>query len=69
MRNGKVMRVFLAVSIAILVAVVMIILSAVPPLSYVYTWAERNSMKFVWNGLVAGVIALCLLLYHYHLKR
>ena len=62
MRNGKVMKIFIAVAIAILVAVVMTVLSAVPPLSIVYNWAERNNMKFVWNGLVAGVIALCLLL-------
>jgi hypothetical protein len=62
-RKEKVMKIIIAVAIAVLVAVLMTILSAVPPLSTFCNWAERNNMKFLWNGLVAGVIALCLLLY------
>jgi len=63
----KAMRLFMPIIIAILVAVVMVVLSTIPPLSIVYEWAERNNLKFIWYGLIAGVIGLCLSLYR--LKR
>ena len=63
MRNGRVVRIFLAAAVAVLAAVVMTLLSAVPPLSYLYNWADSNQMSFVWAGAEAGVIALCLSLY------
>ena len=70
MKNGAAMKIFLTVAVVVLVALVMTLLSVVPPLSYLYDWAERNNMKFVWGGVIAGVIALCLLLlYHYYLKK
>lgn len=63
MRNGRAVRIFLAAAAAVLAAVVMTLLSAVPPLSYLYNWADSNQMSFVWVGAEAGVIALCLSLY------
>ncbi len=63
MRNGRAVRIFLAAAAAVLAAVVMTLLSAVPPLSNLYDWAESNHMSFVWVGAEAGVIALCLSLY------
>ena len=62
MRNGRAVRIFLAAA-AVLAAVVMTLLSAVPPLSYLYDWTRSNHMSFVWAGAEAGVIALCLSLY------
>lgn len=56
------MKVLLAIAIAVLVAVLMTVFSAVPPLSVIYNWAERNDIMAVWYGFIAGVIALCLLL-------
>ena len=44
----------------------MTLLSADPPLSYLYDWARSNQMSFVWTGAEAGDMALCLPLY---LKR
>lgn len=69
MRNGIVRKIILAIAVAIFAAAVMTLLSAVPPLSYLHDWAERNDAKFVWYGVTAGVVALCWLLYHYHLKK
>ena len=63
MRNGRAVRIFLAAAVAVLAAVAMTLLSAVPPLSYLYDWASSNHMSFVWVGAEAGVIALCLSLY------
>ena len=63
MRNGRAVRIFLAAAAAVLAAVVMTLLSAVPSLSYLYNWTESNHMSFVWIGAEAGVIALCLSLY------
>ena len=62
MRNGRAVRIFLAAAAAaaVLAAVVMTLLSAVPPLSYLYDWAKSSHMSFVWAGTEAGVIALCL---------
>lgn len=56
------MRIIQYVIIAVLIAIVMMILGAVPPLCLIYEWAERNDLKSVWYGLVAGVIAVGLLL-------
>ncbi len=69
MKNGIVCKIILAVAVAVLAAVVMTLLSAVPPISWLHDWAERNDMKFVWYGAIAGVAALCLMLYYHHLKR
>ena len=66
MRNGRAVRIFLAAAAEVLAAVIMTLLSAVPPLSYLYNWADSNQMSFVWVGAEAGVIALCLSLF---LKR
>ncbi len=69
MKNGTGIKISVTVAAALLAAVLMTLLSAVPPLSYLHDWAESNHMMFLWNGLMAGAIALCLSLYHYHLQR
>lgn len=69
MKNGTVMKISVTVAAALLAAVLMTLLSAVPPLSYLHDWAESNHMMFLWNGLTAGAAALRLSLYHYHLQR
>ena len=62
-KNG--MNFLLVIVIAILVAIIMTILSVYPPFSIFYEWTERNHLKYMWYGLVAGVIALCLGVYHH----
>lgn len=57
----SVLKILAAVAVVILVVAAMTVLSAVPPLSIVYSWAERNHVKFVWDGVVAGVAVLCAL--------
>lgn len=57
------MKILKLVAIAILIAVLLTLLSVVPPLSILYKWAERNHLKFIWYGLIAGIIALCLTFY------
>ena len=54
MRNTA-MKALVAVVIAVLAAMVMTLLSAVPPLSYLRDWAEGNNMMYVWYGVIAGV--------------
>lgn len=53
-------KLLISIAVAILVAVGMTVLSAVPPLSLLYGWIERNDMDLVWTGIVAGVISVCL---------
>ncbi len=69
MKNRKVMKISGAVSAAVTAAALMTVLGEVPPLSYLYDWAESSHMMFVWNGLTAGVTALCVTLYYNHLKN
>lgn len=69
MKNRTVMKISGAVSAAVTAAALMTVLGAVPPLSYLYDWAESSHMMFVWNGLTAGVTALCVTLYYNHLKN
>lgn len=63
MKKENVKQIFILLVIAILVGILMTILSAVPPLSLIYEWVERSNLKFIWYGLVAGVIGFCLMLY------
>jgi len=64
MKRGNVMHIFILIAIAILVVVLMTFLSAIPPFSIIYEWTERSNLKFIWYGLVAGIIGFCLILYH-----
>lgn len=63
--KGIVMYLVIAVSVAI----VMTLLSAVPPLHWVYAWTKRNDLPFIWYGLISAVIASSLLLYQKKRKK
>lgn len=63
MKREYLKRAVITVSLAILIAVILTILSAVPPLSLIYQWAERKNLECIWYGLVAGIIAFCLILF------
>lgn len=56
-RQGSAGRVLAAVLLAVGLGVVMTVLSAVPPLSLVYNWAEESGLQVLWFGLVGAVIA------------
>ncbi len=57
-------QISISIIIAIFIAVLMTILSAVPPFSIFYQWLIRNELNEVWYGLIAGTIGFCLVLYH-----
>ena len=56
-------QVFICIDIAVAIAVLMTVLSIVPPLSVIYDRTAGSSLNFVWSGLVAGVISLGLTAY------
>ena len=49
-------HVCIMLAIAVFAAVVMTVLSGVPPLSGLYNWLAEHDMEAVWVGLTAGVI-------------
>lgn len=53
---GGIREFFTVVGIAVLVAAVMTLLTAVPPVSILYRWLEERDLIYVWTGLVAGFI-------------
>ena len=55
--------------IAVSVAIVMTLLSAVPPFHWIYAWTERNDLPFIWYGLISAVIVSSLLLYRNRRKK
>ena len=67
-KNAKtrefVKELLISAAITVAVAVLMTLLSAAPPLSWVYRWTADRQMPYLWIGLMAGVIAACLCLYH-----
>lgn len=58
-RQGSAGRALAAVLLAVGIAVLMTVLSAVPPLSFVYDWAMGNGLRAAWFGLIGAVIAAC----------
>ena len=63
MNRETVKQLVISLAIAISVGILMTLLSAVPPLSLLYGWAQRSGLRSVWYGSVAGVISFCLILY------
>lgn len=57
-------RFFTMVVIAILIAALMTLLSAVPPLSTIYDWLADHQLRFIWYGLTAGIIGGLLSFYY-----
>ncbi len=51
------------IAIAVAVAVLMMVLSAIPPLSFIYDFLNSKNLGFVGRGLNAGVVAFCLICY------
>ena len=57
------MKYVIAVLIAVLAAVIMTVLSAVPPVSILYNWLDANNQSIVWIGIMAAIVAICTTLY------
>lgn len=57
------MKYVIAVLIAVLAAVIMTVLSAVPPVSILYNWLDANNLSIVWIGIMAAIVAICTTLY------
>ncbi len=57
------MKYVIAVLIAVLAAVIMTVLSAVPPVSILYNWLDANNLSIVWIGIMAAIVATCTTLY------
>lgn len=63
MMKESVRSFIMCLAIALSIAVLITILSAFPPLSILRGWLEHNGLSFIWTGVVAGIIALCLSLF------
>ena len=57
------MKYVIAVLIAVLAAVIMTVLSAVPPVSILYNWLDENNLVVIWYGIMAAIVAICTTLY------
>lgn len=57
------MKYVIAVLIAVLAAVIMTVLSAVPPVSILYNWLDANNLVVIWYGIMAAIVAICTTLY------
>lgn len=60
------MKYVIAVLIAVLAAVIMTVLSAVPPVSILYNWLDANNLVVIWYGIMAAIVAICTTL---HINR
>lgn len=60
----SIIRPFIGLVIAILIAALMTILSAFPPLSFVYHWLVDHHLRLIWFGLIGGVIGGFLAFYN-----
>ena len=59
-------RVMISLGIAVLVAVIMTLLQAIPPFAFVYKWLEGNGSIWIWWGSTSAVIAVCIVLFLRH---
>ena len=59
----NVLYIIKVVALACAAGVIMTILGAFPPLSFLYNWLVGHGLQNVWVGLMAGVIAICVSLY------
>lgn len=57
------MKYVIAALIAVLAAVIMTVLSAVPPVSILYNWLDANNLVVIWYGIMAAIVATCTTLY------
>ena len=62
----NVLYIIKVVALACAAGVIMTILGAFPPLSFLYNWLVGHGLQNVWVGLMAGVIAICVSLYNMH---
>ena len=63
------MKYVTALLAAVVIAVLLTALSAVPPISLFRGWLDGSGLGFVWYGIIAGIIALCLILLNNHARR
>lgn len=54
--TGGAREFFTVTGIAVVIAGVMTLLAALPPLSSLYQWLEKREMTYTWTALTAGVI-------------
>mgnify|MGYP001508950201 CR=1 FL=1 len=54
----NVLYIIKVVALACAAGVIMTILGAFPPLSFLYNWLVGHGLQNVWVGLMAGVIAM-----------
>ena len=59
----NVLYIIKVVALACAAGVIMTILGAFPPLSFLYNWLVGHGLQNVWVGLMAGVIAICVSLF------
>ena len=57
------MKYVIAALIAVLAAVILIVLSAVSPVSILYNWLDENNLVVIWCGTMAALVATCTTLY------
>lgn len=57
------MKYVITALIAVLAAVIMTVLSAVPPVSILYNWLDENNLVVIWYGIMAAIVAICTTLY------
>ena len=60
MNNKRVWVALRVIGIAVLVGVVLMIISAFPPLVYIRDWLENHNLKGLWIGTHAAIIAMVL---------
>ena len=63
------MKILRVIGIAVLVGVVLMIISAFPPLVYIRDWLENHNLKGLWTGQHAFIIAVVLRRYLRNDKR
>lgn len=63
------MKYIKVILLAVSIALVLIVLSVVPPVSELYNWLDINNLNVIWYGIVAGIIAVLLMLYNDYAKK
>lgn len=49
---------FIIIATAVSIAVLMMVLSILPPFSIIYTWLICNRLTSVWNGVTSGILSV-----------
>lgn len=65
----SVRRFLIMAALALAIAGAAALLSGLPPFSLLYRWLSRRGLNWIWYGLTAGVIGICLVLYRMRSKK